>query len=157
MRRAAILLACLATACGGAAPPVEEPDEPEDEAPETWAVALRLEDGGMDENETPRTRVVLVAIEPDGARGLTELEVETGACWHVEGEGAVLIAARCWWAGAGGVYALSREGDAVIARRRSVDELDEPGEWVEMGRVEIPEDANLQVLAPGRSVALPGE
>ena len=86
-----------------------------------------------------------------------QLHVELGACWNDEGEGRVLISARCWWAGAGARYEVVREGDAVIARRQDVDEMAEPGAWAEAGRVDIPDDAVLQVLAPGRHVSLPGE
>lgn len=148
------LLVFLLASCGAASPRPGEPREEaerDDEPPPTFAIALRLQDAGTDENETPRTRVMLVKIAPDGERTVAELHVETGACWH--DAGSALITARCWWAGSGAAYEVRREGEAVIARRRATEEDSEAGPWEESGRVEVPEDAVLQILAPGRSSA----
>ncbi len=149
-------LVILLAGCGAATPPPEDPSD-QDDGPETFAVALRLEDAGATEDETPQTRVALVRIAPDGTRTLEELGVELGACWNDAGQGEVLIAARCWWAGAGARYEVVREGDAVIARRQGVDEMTEGGGWIEVGRVEIPEGARVQVLTAGRAVELPSD
>lgn len=141
--------------CGGAPPPVEEP--PTDaEQNETFAVALRLTEAGADADDTPHTRVSLVRIAPDGARHMEALHVETGACWHVGRSDAVLIAVRCWWAGAGAQYQVHRAGDSIIAERRAVDEAThQAGAWEEVGRIELPDGAPLQVLTPGGSSELP--
>jgi len=154
--RCSLCVAFLAlTACGAA---VVHPAEPvEDNGPETYAIALRLEEAGADDADTPRTRVTLVEIEPDGARTLEELHVEVGACWHDTNVTDVLIAARCWWGGAGARYVVVRDGDAVIARRRELDEDTGDAAWVEAGRVSLPPGADLQVLAPGRRAPLPGD
>jgi len=156
MNRACVSLALLAlVGCGGAAPPVEPPPTDAEEN-ETFAVALRLAEAGPDAEDTPHTRVSLVRIAPDGARHMEALRVETGACWHVGSGEDVLIAVRCWWAGAGAQYAVHRTGDAIVAHRRDVDEAtDQAGAWEEIGRIEIPADAPLQVLTPGGRTELP--
>lgn len=158
MTRPFALLFCFLLGCGAASPRASIPDEPaerdEDEPPPTYAIALRLEDAGTREDDTPRTRVMLVAIAPGGDRTVNEVRVELGACWH-DGSNDALITARCWWAGAGAVYAIRREGGAVVAHRRSADEASGERPWEEAGRVEIPEDAALQILLPGRSVPVP--
>jgi len=155
MNRALSLLVCAALAgCGGASPPAEAPVTAEEN--ETFAVAVRLTEAGTDEDDTPHTRVSLVRIAPDGARHMEALHVETGACWHVGSADSVLIAVRCWWAGAGAQYQITRAGDAIVAERRDVDEAtDQAGAWEVVGRVEIPEDAPLQVLTPDRRSELP--
>ncbi|MBX3275665.1 MAG: hypothetical protein KF729_35725 [Sandaracinaceae bacterium] len=159
------LLSCalvVLAGCGGA--PTSAPLGDEDEAggeagPDTYAVALRLEEADPTEDESPRTRVALVRIAPGGERTLEELRVELGACWHEEQAAAdhALVSARCWWAGAGARYLVTRQGDAVVAHRQELDELADDGPWEEAGRVALPEDAVLQVLAPGRRAVVPGE
>ncbi|MEZ4335492.1 MAG: hypothetical protein R3B82_02595 [Sandaracinaceae bacterium] len=121
MRRCAWLLLGLASACGAATPPPEDPTD-EDDGPVTYAIALRLEEAGPTDDETPQTRVALVRIAPDGERTLEELRVEQGACWAEAGQDPVLVTARCWWAGAGARYEVRREGDVVIARRQDLDD-----------------------------------
>lgn len=156
MTRVIPLFVLVLAGCGATSRPAlgPEPEEAsEDEPPPTVAIALRLEDAGADENETPRTRVVLVAIAPDG-RSTAELGVETGACWHVAMDGA-LITARCWWAGAGAAYAVHREGESIVAHRRDVDEQSDEPQWRESGRLDLPQDAVLEVLAPGRRAQIP--
>lgn len=148
------VIALMLAGCGAAAPAPEEPEGPTSgEPPPTFAIALRLEDAGADENETPRTRVALVMIAPDGAREIAELRVELGACWH-ETTPDSMISARCWWGGAGARYEVHRDGGAVIARRAEIDE--ETGDtgvgrarFEEVGRVEVPPDAELHVVTPG--------
>ena len=150
----AILVVLSVMACGGAPPPVETADEEEDGPPPTYAIALRLADAGTDENETPRTPVSLVRIAPDDERTVAALRQEIGACYHVESTGA-LMTARCWWAGHGGTYVVRREGDSVVALRTDVHEEGAPATPEEVGRVEVPADAELQVLAPGREAPIP--
>ena len=154
---ASTLLATSAVGCGAATPPVEEPSAG-DRGPPSYGLALRLEDAGTTPDDTPHTQVTLVSIEPDGASELAALEVEPGACWHdTDPPEGVLIAVRCWWAGAGARYQVTRHGDQIIARRLAVDEQAGEAEWVEAGRIEIPANATLQVLRPGRQVELPAE
>jgi len=151
MNRACVSLALLAlVGCGGAAPPVEPPPTDAEEN-ETFAVALRLAEAGPDAEDTPHTRVSLVRIAPDGARHMEALRVETGACWHVGSGEDVLIAVRCWWAGAGAQYAVHRTGDAIVvpiargafniapeeaACFRDVDPTEEPEEEPELDEPE---------------------
>lgn len=132
-------------ACGGVTPAPERADEEERLPP--YAVALRFEDAGTDEHETPYTAVSLVRIAPDGRRTVVALRREMGACFHEDASGT-LAAARCWWAGAGARYVVRREDDAVAAARAEVDEMTGEGPLEEVGRVEVPRDAELRVLAP---------
>jgi hypothetical protein len=138
------------TACGGAAPALRT-EEPAEETPRPYVVALRLEEAAEAEDGTPETRVSLVRITPDGDRTIEALRTEPGACFLEPAAGA-LIAARCWWAGQSASYRVQREGDAVIALRS----VSEESERVEVARLEIPGDAELQVLAPGQALSLPG-
>ena len=150
MTRAALaILTASLLGCGAATPPPETAEEEEAEGPPpSYAVALRFADAGADENETPQTRVMLVRIAPDGERVARDLGTEVGACYHQDA-GDALILARCWWAGAGARYEVRREGDAVIARRAGVDEMEGDQALVEAARVEVHENARLEVLAPG--------
>lgn len=142
------VIALMLAACGATTPRTEEPGEPAgEEPPPTFAIALRLEDAGADENETPQTRVALVRIGPDGSREIAELRVEPGACWHETTPGS-MISARCWWGGAGARYEVHRDGDAIIARRAEVDEETGDASFEEVGRVEVPSGAELNVLTP---------
>ena len=149
-------LGALTAGCGGAAPnPRGAEDEAESDAPPpTYAIALRLEDGGTDEDDTPHTRVRLVRIAPDGERAVADLGEERAACYYREAPGA-LIAATCWWAGAGGTYELRREGGAVVAYRTPTDEDAGSSAAAEAGRVDVPGDAVLQVLAPSGATSDP--
>jgi hypothetical protein len=153
--RHALPAALLLLACGGGAPtPRTAQDGDDDEEVPPHAVALRFEDAGTDARGTPHTAVALVRIAPDGGRTVTALGEETGACYHRDAPNA-LIAGRCWWAGAGARYVVRREGDAVVALRADVDEMTGEGELAEVGRLEIPADAELQVLAPGNDRGRP--
>jgi hypothetical protein len=141
----------LAIACGSAPPIVAPVEEAADPPRLHHAIALRLEEGETDTNETPHTRVALVHIAPSGEREVHELGIEPGLCYHTE-LSDTLIAAECWWAGAGARFGLRRERSAVIALRVDVDEETGASEAREIVRVEIPRGAELDVLAPGRSV-----
>jgi hypothetical protein len=152
MRRCFAFAILVLTGCGGATV-VPEAHAPEEEAPERYGIALRFEEAEPDETDTPRTRALLVRITPDGRREATDLAVELGACLHEDAREA-LIAARCWWGGAGALYEVHRVEDAVVALRAELDEESGTGEPAEVGRVEVPRDARLDVLLPGRSTHL---
>ena len=141
------IFALVLAACGAAAPPAQEPSDEEnpDEPSPAFAIALRLEDAGADENETPRTRVTLVGIAPDGQREVAALRVEQGACWNEASPGS-LTSVRCWWAGAGARYEVRRVGDAVVASRADIDEETGEGGLEEAGRIEVPRQTELRVL-----------
>lgn len=149
------VVALLLAACGATPPVVAPPDDEPPERRARHAIALRLEEGETDENETPHTRVALVHIAPSGERQIHDLGTEPGLCYHAT-LADTLIAAECWWAGAGSRYGLRRTADAVVALRVDVDEETGPSEAREIARVEIPRRAELDVLAPGRTV-LEGE
>lgn len=129
-------------------------DEAADEPPPRYGVALRFEDAEESEDGTPRTRVSLVRITPEGERTVSELATEPGACFHQPVRGA-LIAARCWWAGEGARYEVRRAGDEIVALRAEVHEETVAGEPIEVARLEVPRDAELDVLAPTAAVRLP--
>lgn len=149
-----IALALALVACGGAATPVRGAEDARDEPPPRYGVALRFEDAAEDEHGTPHTRVSLVRIAPDGERTVSELATEVGACFHQSAPGA-LIAARCWWAGEGAAYQVRRAGDAIVALRAEVHEETGAGEPAEVARLEIPREAELDVLAPGGTMPVP--
>ncbi len=139
-----VWLALILTACGAPAVPTSTVRAPEEEV-RPYAVALRLEDAGEHEEE-PRTRVSLVRITPEGERTITSLSVEPGACYHVEVDDA-LIAVRCWWGREGAHFVVMRSGESIVAMRG------EGGGLEEIGRIEVPEDAPVQVLAPAAGPA----
>lgn len=149
---AAIALALLG--CGGAAAVVRD-EEARDEPPPRYGIALRFEGADAADGGAPRTRVSLVRIPPEGERTVRELAVEVGACFH-EPAGEALIAARCWWAGEGARYEVRREGEVVVALRADVDAEGSAGELAEVARLEVPEDAELDVLAPSGAMPFAG-
>lgn len=152
--RSAIFVSALAlgAACGGPAVAPRAADDA-DEEPIRYAIALRFEDGGVDaQTDTPHTRVLLVRIGPDGATEPHELSREPGVCQHETRRGA-LIAAQCWWAGAGARFTVVRRGERVVAERVALDEQAPSGEAREVGAVEVPEGAELDVVAPGATLA----
>jgi hypothetical protein len=113
--------------------------------PRPYAVALRLEEAEEDAEGTPHTRVSLVRITPEGVRTVETLATEVGACYHQPRPGA-LMAARCWWAGVGSDYEVRRSGDAIVATRTEVDEETGAGAPSEVARLEVPSDAEVQVV-----------
>lgn len=124
------LLGVLA-ACGGDPPDGgrgtlihEAPPEP---APEV-AVGLRFEDAGvLDGTDTPRTHVRLVVIDTEHGRVLDDVGTFSGACTPAnDGLGAV-VAARCWWAGAGTDVLVRRDGDRLVVTVIELDEEAGPG------------------------------
>lgn len=141
-------LVSVLAACGGSTPPVTSPSSSADD-PVTYAVALRFEDAGTDDDETPHTAVSLVRIAPDGQRRVVSLREETGACFADSATGAML-AGRCWWAGFGARYEVRREADAVVAYRADQDEEVPDSAFVEVGRFELDANADVEVLTPGR-------
>lgn len=151
-RRGAWLATLLCLGCGASGPGAQTAEDEDEGPPPTYAIALRLEDAGPDENETPRTRASLVRIAPDGTRTVAALGEELGACYHQPAPGA-LIAARCWWGGAGARYVVRRVDDRVVALRADEDEMAGTAELEERGHVEVPEEARLEVLTPGGAAA----
>jgi len=141
-----VAAALLLAACGGASPRAATTGpEPEDGPAPEYVVALRLVDAGADERGTPRTRVLLVTIAPDGARAVAALRVEPGACWSEPLAGA-LTSARCWWGGAAALYRVRREGGAVVAERAEGADDSTTAHFVEIGRGEVPAGAPVRVL-----------
>ena len=152
--RFAIITSSLAlcAACGGPAVAPRSAEEADDE-PTRYAIALRFEDAGVDaQTDTPYTRVLLVRVAPDGATEPNELSREPGVCQHETRQGA-LIAAQCWWAGAGARFTVVRRGERVVAERVALDEQAPSGAAREVGAVEVPEGAELDVVAPGATLA----
>ncbi|MGE0789978.1 MAG: hypothetical protein AB7S26_30165 [Sandaracinaceae bacterium] len=139
-----LTIASVATGCGGSPPPLEDASDQEGE-PITYTIALRLEDAGEDAEGTPRTRVSLVRIAPDGNRTVVEGGEEPGPCYLVV-EPDALTAARCWWAGAGSRYAVRRHGDALALERATEDADGAPGAYEARGSVELEDDARLELL-----------
>lgn len=129
--------------CGAALVPPEE--APTDEPAPRYAIALRFQEAAASPEGDPRTRVSLVRISPDGERMVRELGTEAGAC-YLDAAPDVLLSARCWWGEARARYAVRRSGDAILALR-----ADEGAELREVMRVEVPEDATLDVLGGDNS------
>lgn len=113
-------------------------------------MALRFEDAGVDPaTETPRTRVVLALVrEPDGRTEAHQLGVIDGACNHVAPTGDALLAGSCWWAGSGANYDVVRRSRTLLVRRIYVDEQSEALPLETVLRLDLAENAQLQVIAP---------
>ena len=118
--------------------------------PERLAVALRFEDAGVDAaTDTPRTRVVLALVrESDGRTETHALGVIDGACNYVAPTADALLAGSCWWAGSGANYDVVRRDRALVVRRIFEDEQSEALPLETVLRLELPENAQLQVIAP---------
>jgi len=117
--RSALVLLVGAAGCGGAAPPPETAEDEADGPPPTFAVALRFEDASGGDEANPRTRVSLVRIAPDGEPTVVDLGEEVGP-----------------------------EPERVVARRALEDEAEAPGTYEEVGEIELPLRARLQILTP---------
>lgn len=143
MKRAVATLLLACAGCGAPAAPVEAPGD--DEPPPRYAVALRFEEEAPSAEGTPRTRVSLVRITPEGERTVRALRTEDGACYHRPAPGA-LIAGVCWWAGAGARYVVRRDGDAILALRADANEEGGYGDLAELARLDVPADAELDLL-----------
>jgi hypothetical protein len=149
MHIALLLPLVTLTACGGAqtdpeASPVAEPAEPV-----TVVLALRFVEGAEDEEtETPTTRVLLVDIDERRGRRTTDMGTFDGVCSHARAREGHLMAAQCFWAATGARLEVRREDDLVIVTE---DVLDEDGNLVdrhEKVRIDLPPDAELEVMAP---------
>lgn len=119
--------------------------------PERIAVALRFEDASVDApTETPHTRVVLAVIrESDGRTEAHEVTVVDGACNYVTPTEDALASGSCWWAGSGDNFDVIRSAGTICVRRVEVDEQrDEPLPPATVLRVEVPENAQVQVIVP---------
>lgn len=140
-------LVLLSAACGAAT--VTSPEEAPTEQEARYAIALRFQEASPSAGGDPRTRVSLVRISPEGERTVRELGTEAGACYLDPAPGA-LLSARCWWGEASARYVLERRGEAILALRG-----DESGaELREVLRLEVPEDAALDVLGGGSTEAV---
>ena len=144
----AVASAAALAACGGAsAPPVEEPPAEEEPGPEV-AVSLRLEARPEDEMGMPSSDAALVLIQPSGERSVTPLGVLNGVCSHEEADERDVLRVRCWWAGAGRVIRVSRDGDELVVRWVDLDEEVGAHAAEEMERVALPARARLRPIAP---------
>lgn len=145
----ALMLLCGCGVGATASPPPTTPEPPA--RPERLAVALRFEDAGVDPaTETPHTRVVLALVrESDGRTETHEVGVIDGACNYVTPTADALLAGSCWWAGAGANYDVVRRERVLLVRRIYEDEDQSEALPIEtVLRLELPENAQLQVIAP---------
>ncbi|MGF1468423.1 MAG: hypothetical protein ACFCGT_20050 [Sandaracinaceae bacterium] len=150
-----VVLPALLVGCGAGAVAPRDPSDEEEEPPR-YGLALRFTDGGETE-EGPRTRVQLVAIEPDGATTTDDVGVERGACFHQPPPAGALLAGRCWWVEGAVVFLVLRDGDAVVAARAPEESAGDPDAFREVGRVEVPADARLEIVSPYGAVVEGGE
>ena len=143
--RALATFAFVLLACG--APPTRDAvREPAAEDTEV-AVALRLTDAGPGPAAIPTTEVALVWFAQGGPREVRALGRVQGVCTHERAQGA-LVQVRCWWAGAGQVLRLARDGDALVVSRIELDEMTGAGSPQLIERVELPPNARLRVIGP---------
>lgn len=150
-RTLAAALTALLCGCGGGAASSGPPSAtPEPARVERIAVALRFEDAGVDaRTDTPRTRVVLAVIrESDGRTETHAVGDVSGVCNYVTPTADALAAGSCWWAGSGANFDVVRRGRDVAVRRIVVDEESEPLAPEIVLSVELPESAQVQVIAP---------
>ncbi len=154
--RSSVILALTLSACGGAraepeASPVAEPAEPV-----TVVLALRFVEGPEDEEtETPRTRVLLVDIDEARGRRTTDLGTFDGVCSHTRPREGHLLAAQCFWAGTGARLDVHRDGDSVVVDEDILDEEGGVAEHRQNVRIDLPAEAELEVMAPETHLAAP--
>lgn len=124
--------------------------------------ALRMEEasrppGGPDDAapsvdpDTPHTALSLVLLCEDRAPEVLPLGTEIGACFAIERPAGALLAARCWWGGAGAVWVVAREDyerdGALVARRAASDEMDAaPRELEPVASLPLPPRARVSAL-----------
>ena len=111
------VLLCFGCGAGIGAPA----DEPSEES--RVAVGLRLTEATED-GVVPRTRVVLVVIDPLGGRATAPAGVFDGACTHDEPMPGTLVTVRCWWAESEAMVSVKRDEDRVVASARESDAYD---------------------------------
>jgi hypothetical protein len=124
--------------CGGSSngAQLEEPSEEPEPAP--IAVALRLEDAGVGEDEIPLTRAVLVLIDPDAGRSTHELGQFRGICSaRPASDREFYVGAGCWWQGAELEIGVVESEEALVAYARGAE-----GERV-LARIELPEHSRV--------------
>ncbi len=130
------------------------------EPPEPVVVVLALrfvEEPEAPGTETPRTRVLLVDIDPQRGRRTTELGTYDGVCSHARPREGHLMAAQCFWAGTGARLAVFRDGDEVVVTE---DVLDADGGLVDrhdVNRIDLPPGAELDVMAPSTRLGPPSD
>lgn len=144
----ALLSACGATTRAGGPTATAAAD------PETCMVTVRVEDASPEDaalesaDIVPRMTLTVVRIcERDGTATLA-LPTEAGVCTPAAPERGAIAAATCWWAGAGSIVEVMREGDVLVARRTVYDEETPPGDPASIGRLDLPPDAEVATLAP---------
>ena len=143
---AAALTLC---ACGAGAqrPPASESA---DDAPLPPVVAALRFVEAPDEGpgETPRTRILLVLIDPERGRTTTDLGTYDGACTPVDPPDGELLSASCWWGPVGARLAIRRAGQELVVTRAEVAEVG-GGQAAaeEVARVPVPEGVRLDVLS----------
>lgn len=145
------LIAPLSGGCGGGLASTSTTETLEEPArPERVAIALRFEDGRTNlGTNAPRTRLVLAVVRESGTRTEThEIAIVDGACTYVAPAGDALAAGNCWWSGSGRSYDVARVGAEVVVRRIVTDEEGPPRPPETVLRVTLPEDAQVQVIAP---------
>ncbi len=143
MRRVAAALALA----GCASAPAPSPAEPTPEEDPEVAVALRLTEAPANPEGVPTTEAALVLIFDEGRRQFRSLGRLAGVCTHEPGEGA-LLQVRCWWAGAGTLLRLVRDGDTLLVTRVELDEMTGAGPPRTLDRVALPPHASLRPIGP---------
>ncbi len=138
-------LALVLLGCASAAP-VPPTAVSVDEGPQV-AVALRLMEAAPNPGETPATDAALVLIFEEGRRELRQLGRFEGVCTH-EAPDDALLQVRCWWAGAGTLLRLVRDGDALLVGRVALDEMTGSSAFEPVERVALPERAQLRLIGP---------
>ncbi|MBX3246585.1 MAG: hypothetical protein KF901_05325 [Myxococcales bacterium] len=144
----AALVGVAISACGGAPPRATTPEPTADDdrpGPEV-AVALRLvETDPEPELDMPRSRAELVLIHVEGAREVTEVGTLDGICQPTHEPGTV-GGASCWWAGAGVILRVRRDGDTLRVIRIQDDSESGQGPEEELLSVDLPRRAQLRPL-----------
>ena len=137
-------LSCVALmACAHTPEPVAPP--PPETAPEV-TVSLRILDGGVNEQDMPRSNLALAVIEAEGSRDVTPIGTYLGVCSHETARPPDLLRANCWWAGAGHHIFMRRQNDRLIVRVAEVDEETGEGEAQSVLEVGLPTGAELRLV-----------
>ncbi len=118
------LTGCGATSaligCGAASAPHTSISEAETAETKVVAVGLRLTE--MDSpDDSPRTRIVLVIIDPDLGRTTTPVGEFTGVCSPAPYGPEDLGRARCWWEGVETNVRLRNRGSTLVAETFNED------------------------------------
>jgi hypothetical protein len=135
------LLGCGTSGTGPSPETAPEQSEPPP-AITPIVVALRFAEGeSVEHSDVPRTRVVLVMIDPDRGRSTSEIGTYDGACTPSHATTGFFLAATCWWPPHGSEVWVAHENDALVVRHRVGEGASE-----EVLRLELPEDAELEAI-----------